>query len=127
VKQDIHHDIGQLSERLLELRPVAFRYKQHAATDPDSPLQFGLIAEEVAEVLPELALYGDDGKPTGVHYEFLDSLLLAELERRHAELSDERRLAEQRRRDLEQQREALESLEIRLEAVQARARAGGSR
>jgi hypothetical protein len=85
LKQDIR-DLGPLADRLLELRPVAFRYRQHAAADPATPLQFGLIAEEVAEVFPELVVYGDDGRPATVKYHLLSSLLLGELQRVHARL-----------------------------------------
>jgi hypothetical protein len=75
VKQDVH-EVGPLAEKLLELRPVAFRYKQHAAVDPDTPLQFGLIAEQVAEVFPELVVFDGEGKPETVKYHLLSSLLL---------------------------------------------------
>ena len=71
LKQDIS-DVGELAERLLELRPVAFRYKQHAASDPETPLQFGLIAEEVAEVFPELVVFDAVGKPETVKYRWPD-------------------------------------------------------
>jgi hypothetical protein len=79
VKQDIL-DVGDLSDRLLELRPVAFRYKQHAVSEPDAPLEFGLIAEEVAEVFPELVVYDDEGRPETVKYHLLSALLLNELQ-----------------------------------------------
>jgi hypothetical protein len=84
-KQDIQ-DLGPLADRLLELRPVAFRYRQHAAIDPDTPLQFGLVAEEVAEVFPELVVFDADGRPETVKYHLLSSLLLGELQKQHAEL-----------------------------------------
>jgi hypothetical protein len=85
LKQDIEN-IGPQAERLLELRPVSFRYRQHVATEPDTPLQFGLIAEEVAEVFPELVVFDSEGKPQTVKYHLLSSLLLAELQAQHAEL-----------------------------------------
>jgi hypothetical protein len=85
VKQDIE-DLGALADRLLELRPVAFRYKQHAAGDPDTPLQFGLIAEEVAEVFPELVVFDQEGRPETVKYHLLGSLLLGELQNQQSEL-----------------------------------------
>ena len=84
VKQDVE-DLGALADRLLELRPVAFRYKQHAASDPDTPLQFGLIAEEVAEVFPELVVFDQEGRPETVKYHLLSSLLLGEVQRQQAE------------------------------------------
>ena len=90
VKQDVD-DLAPLADRLLELRPVSFRYRKHAAADPDGPLQFGLIAEEVAEVFPELVVYDDSGAPYTVRYHLLVPLLLAELQRQHAEIEELRR------------------------------------
>jgi len=65
------------SEALHQLRPVTFRYKQ-AYEDGQKPIQYGLIAEEVAEVFPELAVYNEDGQPETVKYQLLSSLLLNE-------------------------------------------------
>jgi trimeric autotransporter adhesin len=87
LKQDVQ-DLGSLADRLLELRPVAFRFKQHVASDPATALQFGLIAEEVAEVFPELVVYDDAGKPRTVKYHLLSSLLLGELQKQHGELDE---------------------------------------
>ncbi len=81
-KQEIR-DMGDLTERLLELRPVVFRYKQEQ-TMPDGsevPLEYGLIAEEVAEVFPDLVVYDDEGEPSTVKYHLLASMLLNELKR----------------------------------------------
>ncbi|HUP21562.1 MAG TPA: tail fiber domain-containing protein, partial [Thermoanaerobaculia bacterium] len=84
-KQDIQ-DLGPLADRLLELRPVAFRYRQHAATNPDTPLQFGLVAEEVAEVFPELVVFDEAGRPETVKYHLLSALLLGEVQWLHDRL-----------------------------------------
>jgi len=64
---------------VLGLRPVRYRHKQ-AAADDVNPVQFGLIAEEVAETIPELVQYDDDGKPFAVKYQFLGPLLLTALQ-----------------------------------------------
>jgi len=80
-KEDIQ-PMGDVSERLFALRPVTFRYKQ-AYENGSKPLQFGLIAEEVAEVFPELAVYGEDGQPETVSYHLLATLLLNELQKEH--------------------------------------------
>jgi hypothetical protein len=80
VKRDIR-DLGELSDRLLELRPVAFRYRQHVATNPNAVLQFGLIAEEVVEVFPELVVYDEEARPSSVKYQLLSTLLLNELQK----------------------------------------------
>jgi trimeric autotransporter adhesin len=61
-KKDIH-PLGNLTTRLMALRPVSFRYKQ-AAEDGTYPLQYGLIAEEVARIAPELVAYDRGASPT---------------------------------------------------------------
>jgi hypothetical protein len=83
-KQDIR-DIGARSERLLALRPVTFRFKEEVAGQ-ETTLQFGLIAEEVAEVYPELVAYDEEGRPEAVKYRFLSSLLLNELQEQAMEI-----------------------------------------
>jgi hypothetical protein len=78
-KEDIH-DMTDASSRLFELRPVRFRYAQ-AYADGSKPLQYGLVAEEVAEAFPELAVRDADGQIETVHYETLNVLLLNELQK----------------------------------------------
>ena len=53
-------------------------------TDGSKPLQYGLIAEEVAEVLPALAVFNTNGQPETVKYRLLPSLLLSAYRREHA-------------------------------------------
>lgn len=91
-KQDIE-DLGDVGLKLQQLRPVRFRYIKPFA-DGSQPLQYGLIAEEVEQVLPELVAYGADGLPETVQYHVLPSLLVAEvqrLERARAAMADELR------------------------------------
>ncbi len=83
-KKDVH-SIGQASERLLNLRPVTFRYKQ-AGEDGSNPEQYGLIAEEVAQVMPELVIYNEKGQPETVAYQTLAPLLLNELQKEHKQM-----------------------------------------
>jgi hypothetical protein len=59
---------------------VSFRYKEQAARGDTTP-QFGLIAEEVAEVFPELVVYDARGRPETVKYHLLVPLLLNEMQR----------------------------------------------
>jgi hypothetical protein len=68
--------IGSVSERLSQLRPVTF----HLKTDPSGDTQFGLIAEEVASVYPELVIRDDQGKIEGVRYDELAPILLSEVQ-----------------------------------------------
>ena len=64
------------SEVILALRPVTFRYKKEL--DPKGAPQFGLVAEEVAKVNPDLVVLDDQGKPFTVRYEEVNAMLLNE-------------------------------------------------
>jgi Chaperone of endosialidase len=100
-KEDIN-DMGDASQRLLQLRPVTFRYAQ-AYGDGSKPIQYGLIAEEVAKVFPELAVRNAAGEIETVHYETLNVLLLNELRKHQSEI--------------QRQRERIEVLEQRMNEV----------
>jgi hypothetical protein len=78
-KQDIA-DMGVASAGLLRLRPVTFRYKQPYANG-STPLDYGLIAEEVAEVYPDLVARDEAGQIESVQYHKLTPMLLNELQR----------------------------------------------
>jgi hypothetical protein len=58
---------------VLRLRPVTFRYKKDL--DPQGVRQYGLVAEEVAEVFPDLVNYDAEGRPDGIRYNFLTPIL----------------------------------------------------
>ena len=87
-KEDIQ-DMGDESLGLLRLRPVTFRYKQ-PFPDGAKPVQYGLIAEEVAEVYPDLVAHSADGRIETVKYQVLDSMLLNEVQRQNAQLSGQK-------------------------------------
>ena len=81
-KRDIQ-DMGERSQKLLQLRPVTFRYKQ----DAQGQRQYGLIAEEVAKVYPELVTKGTDGKIESVQYQEVIPMLLNEVQRQQQTLT----------------------------------------
>lgn len=81
-KEDIQ-PMGDVSERLFALRPVTFRYK-HPYDDGSKPIQFGLVAEEVAAAFPELVVKSEDGRPETVSYHLLATLLLNEFQKEHS-------------------------------------------
>lgn len=72
-------DMGDVSSGLLKLRPVTFHYRPEI--DPTGSPQYGLIAEEVEEVLPDLVAYDREGRVQGVKYQVLPTLLLNELQK----------------------------------------------
>ncbi len=110
-KEDVH-DLGSLSDRVLELRPVAFRYKKPFANGK-KPLHYGLIAEEVERVFPELVAYGKDGKPETVKYQDLPTLLLNELEKEHRKVEGEEREITALRREVAELVDRLSAVEKR--------------
>jgi hypothetical protein len=72
-------ELDEANDLLMRLRPVTFRYREDAVGAEESKAtQYGLIAEEVAEVAPELVAPGLDGKPYSVKYHELPALLLAQ-------------------------------------------------
>ena len=85
-KEDIR-DLGDISRAIFRLRPVAFKYVE--AHDPAGTLQYGLIAEEVADVMPELVLRDESGRALTVRYHLLLPLLLNEVQRVRRDLDQQ--------------------------------------
>lgn len=75
------------SEAILSLEPVTFRYKKEL--DPEAIPQFGLVAEEVAKVDPELVARDDEGKPYTVRYEAVNAMLLNEFLKEHRKVEEQ--------------------------------------
>ncbi|MGA2190670.1 MAG: tail fiber domain-containing protein [Steroidobacteraceae bacterium] len=69
--------MGANTEKLQQLRPVTFHYK----ADPQGTVRYGLIAEEVAKVYPELVVRDDQGRIDGVRYDELAPMLLNEVQK----------------------------------------------
>ena len=72
-KDDIQ-PMDKASEAILALEPVTFRYKKDFY--PTGTAQFGLVAEDVAKVNPDLVVRDKEGKPYSVRYEQLNAMLL---------------------------------------------------
>jgi len=72
--------MGGLSSRIFHLRPVTFSYK---AEYGGGGLQYGLIAEEVDQVIPEMTLRDKDGQVQTVAYQLLPPMLLNEAQKQH--------------------------------------------
>jgi endosialidase-like protein len=85
-KEDIE-DMEASSDRLMELRPVTFHYKPEY--DESGLQQYGLIAEEVAKVDPQLVVYDADGTPQTVRYHFINAMLLNEVQKQHRQIEEQ--------------------------------------
>lgn len=100
-KEDIQ-TMGERSDELLSLKPVTFRYKPEY--DPDGYPQFGLIAEDVEKVDPDLVLRDRENKVYSVRYEAVNAMLLNEFLKEH--------------KKVETQSEEIQDLKARLEKVE---------
>src|SRR5262249_9367405 len=80
-------DMGRASDGLRHLRPVTFYYKQAQEGGP-SQLQYGLIAEEVETVYPELVEYSETAEPLTVRYHLLPAMLLNEVQKQYAQIAE---------------------------------------
>jgi hypothetical protein len=91
VKNDIR-DMGDATARLLDLRPVTFRYKQQQTlpSGGEVPPEYGLIAEEVAEVFPDLVVYDEKGQPFTVKYHEMAPMLLNEMKKQQHTIQAQR-------------------------------------
>jgi hypothetical protein len=76
-------DIDTHSSDVLNLRPVTFNYKK----DTHNRTQYGLIAEEVNELYPELVIK-KDGQIESVHYQFLPILMLNEMKKQQQTIDE---------------------------------------
>src|SRR5205085_10656425 len=79
-KDDVE-PMDKASEAILGLQSVTFRYKQEL--DPEGIPQFGLVAEEVEKVNPDLVVRDEQGKPYTVRYEAVNAMLLNEFLKEH--------------------------------------------
>jgi hypothetical protein len=84
-KQDIK-PMDKASEALFSLKPVTFRYKNEI--DPKGTQQFGLVAEDVAKVNPDLTARDKEGKPASVYYDFVNAMLLNEFLKEHSTVQE---------------------------------------
>jgi len=101
--KDAVRPMDKASEAILSLKPVTFRYK--TALDPKGIPQFGLVAEQVEKVDPDLVARDGEGKPYTVRYEAVNAMLLNEFLKEH--------------RKVEQQDRKIEGLEATVAQLQA--------
>jgi uncharacterized coiled-coil protein SlyX len=86
--------MAKTSEMILALKPVTFRYKKEI--DPAGTSQFGLVAEEVEKVNPDLVVRDKEGKPYSVRYDQVNAMLLNEFLKEHRKVdAQDRRLGGQ--------------------------------
>ena len=105
------------AKRLFALQPVTFRYKQQI--DPSQKLSFGLIAEEVAKVSPDLISRDKEGKPQTVRYEAVNAMLLNEFLKEHRTVQAQQTEIEALRAELKEQRALIQKVNDRVDLNRA--------
>ena len=91
--KDAIQPMDKASEAILALKPVTFRYKQDL--DPNGIPQFGLTAEQVEKVNPDLVVRDDQGKPYTVRYEAVNAMLLNEFLKEHRKVETQEKKVQQ--------------------------------
>ena len=87
------------SETLFALKPVTFRYKKEI--DRSRALSFGLIAEEVAHISPDLITRDEEGQPQTVRYEAINAMLLNEFLKEHKRVQEQQAMAARQQKQIE--------------------------
>src|SRR6266480_3590505 len=105
--------MDSVSESILALKPVTFHYKSDATSTP----QFGLIAEEVAEVNPDLVVRDGKGEIYSVRYEAVNAMLLNEFLKEHRAFLQQRRQVEEQEATISQLKSTVAHQEKGMEAL----------
>ena len=118
-KNDIK-PMDKVSEAILALKPVTFRYKKEI--EPNGAIMFGLIAEEVEQVDAELVTCNDKGEVETVRYEAVNAMLLNEFLKEHSKMEEQgRKIQEQEatitalKSTAAHQQKAMEAVTVRLD------------
>jgi len=107
--------MAQASEAVYRLKPVTYRYKKEI--DSGQSPAFGLVAEDVAEVDPDLVARDAHGRPESVHYEMVNAMLLNEFLKEHRKVEEQQATIAKQRRDFQA---AITQLNKQVETVVAR-------
>ena len=100
--------MDEASEAILALKPVTFRYKKEL--DPKAIPQFGLVAEQVEKVNPDLVARDDKGKPFSVRYEAVNAMLLNEFLKEHRTVAEQKTTIAQLQSGMARQQGEIETL-----------------
>ena len=105
------------SEVLYGLEPVTFRYKKEI--DPAGKSQFGLVAEEVEKVNPDLVVRDKEGKPYSVRYDQVNAMLLNEFLKEHRKNEQQESKLEEQEAKIARQEQQIEALTAGFQKVSA--------
>jgi trimeric autotransporter adhesin len=104
--------MGRTSETVLVLKPVTFQYK----SDKKGAPQFGLIAEEVARVNPDLVVHDKNGQVVAVRYDAVNAMLLNEFLKAHHQVQDLKAIIAGQQKEIRALTAGLQKVSAQLEA-----------
>ena len=110
--KDAIRPMDKTSEAILGLKPVTFHYKKEL--DPEGIPQFGLVAEEVEKVNPDLVAHDADGKVYTVRYEAVNAMLLNEFLKEHRKVEQQEATITELKSTVAQQQKGMEVLNANL-------------
>jgi uncharacterized coiled-coil protein SlyX len=110
--------MNKASETIFALKPVAFHYKEEI--DPERIPQFGLIAEDVEKVNPDLVLRDGDGKVSTVRYEAVNAMLFNEFLKEHRNVAEQQSTIAELKTTVAQQQKHIEALTATVRKVSER-------
>jgi hypothetical protein len=111
--KDAIKPMDKASEAILALKPVSFRYKHEL--DPEGTPQFGLVAEEVEKVNPDLVARDEQGKPYTVRYEAVNAMLLNEFLKEHRTVQEQGATIAELKKQIETLTTGLQKVSAQLE------------
>jgi hypothetical protein len=100
--------MDKASEAILALKPVTFRYKK--GIDPQGIPQFGLVAEDVEAVNPDLVVRDKEGKVNTVRYEAVNAMLLNEFLKEHRKVEEQTRRIQEQETTITQLKKEMETV-----------------
>jgi len=109
--------MDKASEAILALKPVTFRYKEEL--DPDGIPQFGLVAEQVEKVNPDLVVRDEEGKVNTVRYEAVNAMLLNEFLKERRTVQDLKSAAAKQEANMAKQAATIAQQQKQIEALNA--------
>jgi hypothetical protein len=115
--KDAIKPMADASEAILALKPVTFRYKHEL--DPDGIRQFGLVAEQVEKVNPDLVARDAEGKVYTVRYEAVNAMLLNEFLKQHRKVQQLEATAAQQQKEIRALTASVKEQASRIEKVSA--------
>jgi hypothetical protein len=105
--------MGNASEAILALKPVTFRYKKEI--DPERTPEFGLVAEDVEKLNPDLVVRDADGKAYTVRYEAVNAMLLNEFLKEHRTVQEQQKEIDALKAELKEQKALIQKVSDKVE------------